>query len=151
MRLFLALFFSLTLTYCGSEPPSTFSKRGLICQTDGFCLNHNDDAYFYGAFRKGEQELQFKIDQWHWSPLQIIKGGGGPNICLMTEAQDTVFSGGMTCAEDRNETGGGLPPQAYKELAEQFALYLEQTSPISGREAEWRHLQQVVSNFASKV
>ena len=145
-----AFLVSLCLIHCGSDAPGTFAKRTLVCQTEGFCLTHNDGEYFYGAFRHNDSELQFKVHYLHWSPTKLLIGGDRYAGCLMTDAQDEVYYGGVKCSEDPANDNMSTP-QDYKKLAEEFSLYLENTSHTPGRKGEWEELKKMVRSFATHV
>jgi hypothetical protein len=140
---------SVAAIHCGSEPPpDTFEKRGLVCEADGFCLRNNDEDHYYGAFRVGDRELQFKLVNHHWSALGFIKGSVNERShCIMTEHQHEFISGGIQCKEDRSWTEENCEPN-HKDVAEQFLQYLESHEPVAGRRGgEWDVLKGMLRSL----
>jgi hypothetical protein len=106
-------------------------------------LKHNDETYFYGAYRLDEHELQFKIVNLGWSAIGFVKGStGGRDMCIMTEDQHE-FMGGLKCADDPMENEGSIVID-HKEVGEHFLHFLVTETPVSGREGEWNLLRSMV-------
>ena len=145
----LAFAFILGTASCGSAPPPTFQKRQLVCPENGFCVKYSQDIYYYGAFRRDQKELQFKIHRDHWSPTALFIGGGGELVsCLMTDEQTDILSFSLTCSEDRLH-GPYKSPQEYLDLGKEFLAFLQNEPPASEREPEHKELLRMLHNFVT--
>jgi hypothetical protein len=148
-RYVLPLFIFGIATACGSAPPSVFETPKLVCASDGLCISYDQDKYFYGAFRSGNQELQFKVHRDHWSPTALLVGGDKTLVsCLMTDEQIDLLSGSLVCSENAI-SGAYKSPQEYKDVGALFLSHLEETTPDAHLEAEWRTLTEMLRNFVT--
>jgi hypothetical protein len=144
----IAYVFSLLAIGCGTAPPpNPFAKKGLVCATDGFCVATDNGDYFYGAFRLGDKELQFKTENLGWTFVGAIKGAvGGRSSCIMTENHHEFLSEGVSCPDESVRSMDGIVLD-HREVAEEFLLYLQTNPAVPGRAGEWNSVRRMVETI----